>query len=141
MANVINSKRSDKRSVLIIAKRNEKTKKLAHFLVDFFNEIRFISVLEEIDMAVSSKSFTAIIVTDSLGVELNKDILLNLKKRFPGAKILCLTDKISQKKEAAIRSAGPVFLGSYDHFFDYSEDILSAAIASISLKNSSFNQY
>ncbi len=136
MVNVKNSKRFDKRSVLIIAKRNQKTKKLANVMVDFFNEIQFISVLEEIDMAVSSKSFTAIVVTDSLGVELNKDILHNLKKRFPGAKILCLADKISQKKEAAIRSAGPVFLGSYDHFFEFSEDILSAAVASISLKNS-----
>ena len=136
MAKVKNSKRHDKRSVLIIAKRNEKTKKLAHLLVDFFNEIRFISVLEEIDMAVSSKSFTAIVVTDSLRVELNKDILLNLKKRFPLAKILCLADKISQKNEAAVRSAGPVFLGSWDHFFEFSEDILSAAVASISLENS-----
>ncbi len=80
MADVKNSKRSDKRSVLIIAKRNEKTKKLAHLLVDFFNEIRFISVLEEIDMVISSKSFTAIVVTDSLGVELNKDILPNYHK-------------------------------------------------------------
>jgi Holliday junction resolvasome RuvABC ATP-dependent DNA helicase subunit len=130
MANVKNSKRSDKRSVLIIAKRNKKTKKLAHLLVDFFNEIRLISVLEEIEMVISSNSFTAIVVTDSLGFELNRDILLNLKKRFSGAKILCLADKISQKKEAALRSAGPVFLGSYDHFFDFSEDILSAAIAS-----------
>ncbi|HEA66547.1 MAG TPA: hypothetical protein ENI07_06985 [Desulfobacterales bacterium] len=130
MADIKNSKRSDKRSVLVIAKRNEKTKKLAHLLVDFFNEIRFISVLEEIDMVISSKSFTAIVVTDSLGVELNKDILLNLKKRFPGTKILCLADKISQKKEAAVRSAGPVFLGSHDHFFEFSEDILSAAVAS-----------
>lgn len=136
MADVKNSKRSDKRSVLIIAKRNEKTNKLAKLLVDFFNEIRLISVLEEIEMVISSNSFSAIIVTDSLGVELNKDVLLNLKKRFPGAKILCLADKISQKKEAAVRSAGPVFLGSYDHFFDFSEDILSAAVASISLKTS-----
>ncbi len=129
MANVKNSKRSDKKSVLIIAKRNKKTKKLINLLVDFFNEIRLISVLEEIEIVISSHSFTAIIVTDSLGFELNKDVLLNLKKQFSGAKILCLADKISQKKEAAIRSAGPVFLGSYDHFFDYSEDILSAAIA------------
>jgi len=136
MADVKNSKRPDKRSVLIIAKRNEKTKKLTNLLVDFFSEIRFISVLEEIDMAVSSKSFTAIVVTDSLRVELNKDILHNLKKRFPGAKILCLADKISQKKEAAVRSAGPVFLGSYDHFFEFSEDILSAAVASNKRKRS-----
>ena len=130
MADVKNSKRPDKRSVLIIAKRNEKTKKLTNLLVDFFNKIQFISVLEEIDMVISSKFFTAIVVTDSLGVELNKDVVLNLKKRFPGAKILCLADKISQKKEAAIRSAGPVFLGSYDHFYEFSEDILSAAVAS-----------
>ncbi len=136
MADVKNSKRSGNRSVLIIAKRNEKTKKLANLLVDFFNEIQFISVLEEIDRVISSNSFTAIVVTDSLGFELNKDILFNLKKRFPGAKILCLADKISQRKEAAVRSAGPVFLGSYDHFYEFSEDILSAAVASISLKNS-----
>ncbi len=116
--------------VLLLAKRNKRTKELELRLADYFCEVRLVSDLGEMAMLPSNNHFAVIVVTDSFGLELNIESLFALKSRYPCAKILCLVDEISQGIEAVIRSVGPVFLGSYDQFFRFFKDIISSAVES-----------
>jgi len=122
--------RSKKENVLLLAKKNKKTKKLEDHLADYFYEVRLVSDSSEMGMLPSNNHFAVIIVTDSFGLKQNKDFFLYLRNEYPHAKMLCLFDEISQGMETAIRSAGPVFLGSYDQFFRFSIDILQSAVES-----------
>ena len=99
-------------------------------MADYFNEVRLASDSDEMDILSPNNHFDVIIFTDSFGLKVNKDVIFNLRNRYPHAKMVCLIDKISHEIEAVIRCAGPVYMGSYNHFFRLCEDILQSAIGS-----------
>ena len=67
-----------------------------------------------------------IVLTDSRGNKFNKECIRTLRHNFPQAKILSLVDRIAPEMEMRMRSAGLVFLGSYDHFKRKSGDIIDS---------------
>ncbi len=116
--------------VLLLSKRNKKSKKLEHCLVDYFDEVRLVSDSDEMRILPSNNHFKVIIFTDSFGFKVNNNFIFNLRNKYPHAKILCLIDEVSHEMEVVIRGAGPVYMGSYNRFFRLSKDILQAAIGS-----------
>jgi hypothetical protein len=115
-------------SVLIIGKRNRKIEELERRLAEYFNEIYLIADLAEAMNLSPTDIYTMIVVTDFSGHPLNKDFFSDLRAHFSRSVLVCLVDQITQETEKAMRSAGLLFLGSYDQFSEYYRSILESAI-------------
>jgi len=101
--------------ILVLGKKTAKIKKLKVLLTEHSPEV-FISDSTDMSKLFLKNNYDFIVVTDSLGVNLNSDFVSGLKTFFPHAKVLCLIDRITPETERAIRGAGLIFLGTYEHF-------------------------
>jgi hypothetical protein len=115
-------------SVLIIGKRNRKIEELERRLAEYFNEIYLIADLAEAMNLSPTDIYTMIVVTDSAGHPLSKYFFSNLRAHFSSSVLVCLVDQITPETEKAMRSAGLLFLGSYNQFSEYYRSILESAI-------------
>jgi hypothetical protein len=61
---------------------------------------------------------------------MNKEFFSDLRILFPDARVLCLVDQITREMEMVMRSIRLVFLGSYEYFGKYYQDILKSALKS-----------
>ena len=117
-------------NVLIFGKRNRKVKELEGIMAEHFFNVTVVSRLTDLFKLLSSARYELIVVTDTFEDKLNKDFFVKLKRMFPQAKMLCLFDEINEQIEVTLRSAGIVFLGSYNQFGKLSRDILQSALTS-----------
>jgi hypothetical protein len=102
---------------LIIGKTDRRIDLLQYHLAEYFSEVDLISDLGHLN-SLTADNLTVIVVTDTLGDGLNQDFFENLRSLYPRARLLCLFDRISRQTEKTMRSAGLLFLGSYEHFDD-----------------------
>ena len=130
MGMIANIMRSEAKNVLLIAKKNKRMRELELHLAEYFNKVCLVSDLKKWGSLPSNDDFSVIVVTDSFGSKLNVDFLFNLRKKYPDAKMLYLFDEISLAEETAVRSAGAVFVGSYDQFISLYDDVLQSALES-----------
>jgi len=112
----------------MIGKRNRKIEELERRLAEYFNKIYLVADLAKGVNLSPTNNYTMIVVTDSTGHPLNKDFFSNLRVRFSRSVLVCLVDQITQETERAMRSAGLLFLGSYNQFSEYYRSILESAI-------------
>jgi len=112
---------------LIIGKNNHKVDRLKRRLAEYFGTIYLLSDPEQLN-SLAADSHSVVVVTDTLGDVLDYDFFANLRSLHPRARLLCLVDRISREAEKAMRSAGLLFLGSYDHFDDCYGSVLQTAL-------------
>jgi hypothetical protein len=107
---------------LIIGKGNHKVDRLKGYLSEFFAKIDLLSDPAQLN-SLAAQIHSVVVVTDTLGDILNYELSLH-----PRARLLCLVDHISRETEKAMRSAGLLFLGSYEHFDDCYGSVLQTAL-------------
>jgi len=112
---------------LIIGKTNHKIDLLRGHLAEYFGKIDLLSDPGQLN-SLTADSHSVVVVTDTLGDVLNYDFFVNLRSLHPRARLLCLVDRISRETEKAMRCAGLLFLGSYDHFDDCYGSVLQTAL-------------
>jgi hypothetical protein len=115
---------------LIIGENNHKVDLLKRHLAEYFSMVDLISELGQVD-SLTADSHSVIVVTDTSGDVLNHDFFMNLRSLHPRVRLLCLVDRITRQTEKAMRSAGLLFLGSYDHFDDCYGSILQTALSQL----------
>ena len=125
MANSLTSRRAN---VLVLGERNKRVRELERIMAEALPEVILVSERADVVGSFPRGHFDLIIVTDSSNDNMNKDFLVNLKRLYSQAKVLCILDKITEKIEIAMRSVGIIYLGSYDHFARFSHDILESAV-------------
>ena len=113
-------------NALLIAKQNKKTNRIENLLSEYFQKASVVSELTGTGQRPLDDHFDLIVVTDSLDVKPDGDFLSCLRRLFPGAKFLYLGDEIASQTEMSLRSAGLIFLGSYDHFIHDADKILKS---------------
>jgi len=128
MGRMVNSERSKTENVLVLGKRNKKMKALERLLAEHFTKVSLISDLADTIKLLPNDYFNVIVVTDSMVAKPYNGLFSDLRTLFPSARLLCLVDKITPETEMAIRSAGLIFLGSYEHFSNNYQDILKSAV-------------
>ena len=114
-------------NVLIMGNRNRRVQRLVRILSEYFNQVYRISDLSEMANLPSADPFCVIVVTDSIERPLNRAFFSDLRAYYPDARLVCVVDRITREMEIAMRSAGLLFLGSYNHFSKYCHDILQSA--------------
>ena len=112
---------------LIIGKTNHKIDLLKSHLAEYFGTIDLLSDPGLLN-SLTAHSQSVVVVTDTLEDVMNYDFFVNLRSLHPRARLLCLVDHISRETEKAMRSAGLLFLGSYDHFDDCYRSVLQTAL-------------
>ncbi|MBW2442826.1 MAG: hypothetical protein JRH12_20300 [Deltaproteobacteria bacterium] len=100
---------------LISGENSYKIDLLKRHLAEYFSKIDLLSDSGQLNL-LTADSYSVIVVTDTAADVLNRDFLTNLRSLHPRARLLCLVDRVTQDTEKALRSAGLLFLGSYDHF-------------------------
>ena len=113
-------------NALLIAKRTKKTNQILTVLSENFQKVSVVSDLTGSGQLPLDLHFDLIVVTDSLEIKPDGDLLSCLRCLFPGAKILYLGDEIAPQKEMSLRAAGLIFLGSYDHFIHCGHEVLGS---------------
>ena len=120
-------KRRTSSRVLIIGKTDRRVELLKHYLADYFGKVDLLTDLEQLN-SLSADNFTVIVVTDTFGDVLKSDFFADIRSLHPRAGLLCLFDRISRQTEKDMRSAGLLFLGSYEHFDDCYSSVLERAL-------------
>jgi|APSaa5957512622_1039677.scaffolds.fasta_scaffold158877_1 hypothetical protein len=113
-------------NVLLLGKKTSKVCKIKLLLSKLSHKVCLISDFTNSVKRFPVNHYGIVIVTDSLGVNLNSDFVSHLKTVLPHAKVLCLVDQITEDTEKAIRGAGLIFLGTYEHFGQICKDILKS---------------
>ena len=126
--NVENYLRSRTANVLVLGKRNKKVRELERIMDKALLEVILVSEWADVVALFPSTHVDLIVVTDSSNHNLNRDFLVDLRRLYPQAKVLCVFDKITEEIEITMRSVGIIYLGSYDHFARFSHDILESAV-------------
>jgi hypothetical protein len=120
-------KRRTSSRVLIIGKTDRRVELLKHHLADYFGKVDLLTDLEQLN-SLTAYNFAVIVVTDTFGDVLKSDFFADIRSLHPRAGLLCLFDRISRQTEKDMRSAGLLFLGSYDHFEDCYGSVLERAL-------------
>ena len=115
-------------TALIIAATSDVTSALASVLNAYFKHIEILPDLTKQPYGSEAAPPSAIVVTDTAACVLDKDFFEALRTIYPNAWLLCLADNIDRETEKRMRSAGLLYLGSYDHFSRYYDSILRTAI-------------
>ena len=116
-------------TALIIGVTNDAISALASVLKKYFNQIDIIPDLVRRPYGSGVAPPSAIVVTDLAACALNKYFFEALRTIYPSAWLLCLVENINPETEKRMRSAGLLYLGSYDHFSSYHDSILRKAIS------------
>jgi len=112
---------------LIVGKTGHRIEMLQYHLAEYFGKIDLMSDLVQLN-SLTDDNLAVIVVTDTLGDVLNQEFFVNLRSLHPRARLLCLFDRISRETEKAMRRAGLIFLGSYDHFDDCYGSVLQTVL-------------
>ena len=115
-------------SALIIGENSYKVDQLKRHLAKCFSKVDLLSDSGQFNL-LTADSNSVIVVTDTSADVLNHVFFfMNLRSLHPRARLLCLVDRVTRETEKALRSAGLLFLGSYDHFGDCYGSILQTAL-------------
>ncbi|MBC8179070.1 MAG: hypothetical protein ISR61_01665 [Desulfobacteraceae bacterium] len=115
---------------LLFGKRNNKVKEIERILKRYTLGVKLVSETGPHVEPDQGSAFSLIVVTDSIGDKVDKNYIAKLRQSFPQAKVLSLFDDMNPEIEMNMRSAGLIFLGSYEHFIKESADIIASAFGS-----------
>ena len=112
---------------VIIGKSDHRVDLLKRHLAEYFNKVDLVADLGQLNL-LADDNLAVIVLTDTLGEVLNKNFFITLRSLHPRARLLCLFDRITRQTEKAMRSAGLLFLGSYEHFDECYGNVLERAL-------------
>lgn len=121
---------SKKGQALLFGKSNSKVKEIERILKRHTLGVKLVSETGIPIEPDQGNAFSLIVVTDSIGDKIDKNYIAKLRQSFPRAKVLSLFDDMNPEIEMNMRSAGLIFLGSYEHFIKESADIIASASGS-----------
>jgi len=116
--------------ILLVGKRNSKVKRVERILKKYAPGTEVVLGTAYPTEPFEMDSFNLIVLTDTLEEKAVSDFMSGVRQLFPGAKVLGIFDEIDPEIEINMRSAGLIFLGSYEHFIRASGDILKSAFGS-----------
>ena len=122
---------------LLFGKKNNKVKEIERILKRHTLGVKLVSETGRHIEPDQGDGFSLIVVTDSIEDRVDENYILNLRQSFPRAKVLSLFDDVSPEIEMNMRSAGLIFLGSYEHFIRESAHIIASALGSRKAGNNS----
>ena len=111
---------------VIIGKTDHRVDLLKRHLAEYFSKVDLVTDPGQLNI-LTDDNLAVIVLTDTLGAVLNRNFFTRLRSLHPRAGLLCLFDRISRQTEKDMRSAGLLFLGSYEHFDDCYGSILERA--------------
>jgi len=104
--------------MVIILGRKKQIHRLLKTASQIFDSIRVIESLPEVKRPPTCLSARLAIITDSFPGGMKLSLVNQVKKKFNPETLICLSNTISPEAEIELRSAGLIFLGSYQAFFD-----------------------
>ena len=124
----------DLSNVLVVGTQETKLNIVIDKLKKYFSNVTRTQKVFDLPESYSSDYFSLIVYTDTLPELQYGPFLDYLKRSFPDAKIIGLFDKIDQGSEIFVRSAGLIYLGSFEHFNKHFHDILQSALKQNDIK-------
>ena len=116
------------RSLILGDERQPVIKKLATVLEEYFSSVTAVSNVADERMFRQEPAPSLVVFTDT--ATYGKDIPFKLRGQLPKVGFVALFDRVEPETEQRLRSAGTLFLGSYDTFFAYSQAIVEPLLSS-----------
>jgi N-acetylglucosaminyldiphosphoundecaprenol N-acetyl-beta-D-mannosaminyltransferase len=114
--------KADQRAV-ILGQKSE-VQRLQQVLEVIFNHVDILESIREVNFLPAAISPRLLVATDSFHDGLNLSLLETVKAKLSPGEIICIAKHFDTPMEIKLRSAGLTFLGSYEAFFNYAEEIL-----------------
>lgn len=108
----------------VILGQKSEAQRLQQVLRVTFNHIDILENNRELNLLSAAISPRLLVATDSFHDGLNLSLLETVKAKLSPGEIICIANHIDAPLEIKLRSAGLAFLGSYEAFFNYAEEIL-----------------
>ena len=115
-------------SAIVIGRQNLISSGIKKMLKPYFRTLYFLSDLQAAMSEVGDEQVRLILLMDQEGNETIPEVARTLRDAFPSAKILGLFDAFNPEQEVDLRTAGVLFLGSYERFARNSRTILTQAL-------------
>jgi hypothetical protein len=117
-------------SAIVIGRQSLISSGIRKMLKPYFRTIYFLSDLQAAMTEVADEQVRLILLIDHEKNETIAEVARASRRAFPSAKILGLFDAFNPEQEVVLRTAGVVFLGSYERFARNSRTILTKALNS-----------
>lgn len=117
-------------SAIVIGSQSLISSGIKKMLKPYFRTIYFLSDLQAAMTEVADEQVRLILLMDHEKNETVPEVARAFRRAFPSAKILGLFDAFNPEQEVVLRTAGVVFLGSYERFARNSRTILTKALNS-----------
>jgi hypothetical protein len=117
-------------SAIVIGRQSLINSGIRKMLKPYFRTIYFLSDLQAAMTEVTDEQVRLILLIDHEKNETIAEVARASRRAFPSAKILGLFDAFNPEQEVVLRTAGVVFLGSYERFARNSRTILTKALNS-----------
>ena len=117
-------------SAIVIGSQSLISSGIKKMLKPYFRTIYFLSDLQAAMTEVADEQVRLILLMDHEKNETVPEVARACRRAFPSAKILGLFDAFNPEQEVVLRTAGVVFLGSYERFARNSRTILTKALNS-----------
>jgi hypothetical protein len=117
-------------SAIVIGRQSLIISGIKKMLKPYFRTIYFLSDLQAAMTEVADEQVRLILLIDHEKNETIPEVARASRRAFPSAKILGLFDAFNPEQEVVLRTAGVVFLGSYESFAQNSRTILTKALNS-----------
>jgi hypothetical protein len=123
-------KRKTRGAAIVIGAQGEATLRVVRLLQPFFEDVLNVSEEDQAYGYLENDKVRLVVMMDVDACNANHDSLREIRHTFPSAKILGLLDAFHPEQEVALRTAGVVFLGSYERFARNSKTILTKVLDS-----------
>jgi len=123
-------KRKAQGAAIVIGAQGEAIIAVVRLLKPFFEDVLSVSEKEHAYGHSANDKVRLVVVIDLEASNANHDSLREIRHAFPSAKILGLLDAFHPEQEVVLRTAGVVFLGSFERFARNSRTILRKALDS-----------
>ena len=117
-------------SAIVVGRQSLISSEIEKMLNPYFQTIYFLSDLQAAMAEVADEQVRLILLMDHERNMTIAEVAQALRRAFPSAKILGLFDVFHPEQEVVLRTAGIVFLGSYERFARNSRTILTKALNS-----------
>jgi len=110
---------------VLFGRSGERVRALRDLLAEHFLRVVVVGGPEDLVLRLPDRDCRLVVVTDRLEKAPDETFFARLRRFFPSARLIVLGD-LPAGLEVVARSAGPVFVGSYEAFGFFSSQILLA---------------
>ena len=121
-------KRKTRGAAIVLGAQGEASLGIVRLLQPFFEDVLNVSEKDQANGCFENDKVRLVVIMGLEACKANIDSLREIRHLFPSAKILGLFDAFHPEQEVVLRTAGVVFLGSYERFSRNSRTILTKAL-------------